>query len=152
MPTLSVLARRCLAYPAQVSDDEHQRPAAVPKALVVAVALLRLEVLALIGTAIVLVVLSFTRTTTRLWAALTIAAFALLAAVVLWLCSRGLLALRAGASTPALLLELLALPVTYSLGFQAGRPLIAVPIMVAALAVIALLLSAPARRALDREP
>ncbi|MCW2522438.1 MAG: hypothetical protein JWO63_773 [Frankiales bacterium] len=133
-------------------NDESAQTDPVPRALVVAAAVIRVEALALGITAVVLVVLSFTRTTTRLWAALAIAAFALLAAGVLWICARGLLALRASASTPVLLLELLTLPVTYSLGFQAGRLWIAVPIMAAALVVIGLLLSGPARRALDRSP
>jgi hypothetical protein len=150
-----------LAYPAEVPGNQKPPPppelspsdlpsADVPRTLVIAAAIIRLEAFALTATAVTLVVLSFTRTTTRLWAALTIAGFALLGAAVLWLCARGLLALRASASTPALLLELLALPVTYSLGFQAGRYLIAIPIMAAAVAVILLLLSAPTRRALDR--
>jgi hypothetical protein len=49
-----------------------------------------------------------------------------------------------------LFIQLLALPVTYSLGFQAGRLAIALPIMLVALAVIALLMTGSARRKLDR--
>ena len=130
--------------PLDLASDE------APRTLVIAAAIIRIEALALAITAVALVVLSFTHTTTRLWAAFTVAGFALLGAAIFWLCARGLLALRASASTPALLLELLALPVTYDLGFQAGRYLIAIPIMAAAIAVILLLLSAPTRRALDR--
>jgi hypothetical protein len=148
--------RNRIEYAAEVPDNQDLAESAhvpeVPRALVVATTVIRVEAVALAVTAVVLLVLSFTHTTTRLWAALTIAAFALLAAAILWLCARGLLALRASASTPALLLELLALPVTYDLGFQAGRYAIAVPIMLAAVVVIVLLLAAPSRRALDRAP
>jgi hypothetical protein len=96
------------------------------------------------------VLLILTHTSKRLWAAFAIVAFALLAAVLLWLCARGLQLLRPSASSPVLLVQFLALPVGYSLGFQAGRQLIAIPILVAAIAVIGLLLSRPSRRALDR--
>jgi hypothetical protein len=47
--------------------------------------------------------------------------------------------------------QLLALPVSYSLAFQAGRVEYGAPIMVAALAVIFLLFTPPARQALDRD-
>jgi hypothetical protein len=48
-------------------------------------------------------------------------------------------------------LQLLALPVGYSLAFQAGRVGYGGPILVAALVVLYLLFTPPARAALDRE-
>jgi hypothetical protein len=48
------------------------------------------------------------------------------------------------------LIQLLTLPVTYSLALQAGHLLVGGPILVAALAVLALLFTPSARHALDR--
>jgi hypothetical protein len=47
-------------------------------------------------------------------------------------------------------IQLLALPVSYSLGFQAGRIWYGGPIMAIALAVLFLLFTPPVREALDR--
>jgi len=79
------------------------------------------------------------------------AAMALLGTFILLACARGLLALRWPARTPIVVLELLALPVSYSLGFQAGRMAYGAPILVSALAVLYLLFTPPARAALDHE-
>lgn len=105
---------------------------------------------ALAVTAVVLLVLAVFHSTTRLWAALSVAGFAVLGAVVLYLCGRGLLALRPSSRSPVVLLELIALPVGYSLGIQAGRYLIGVPLLLAALAVLVLLFTPAARASLDR--
>lgn len=113
-------------------------------------AILALESLALVVTAAVLLILTATHTSTRLWAALTVVVFALIAAAVLGFGARGLLRLQPGFRSPVLLLQLLTLPVTYSLGFQAGRLVIALPIMAAAVSVIVLLFTPSARQALDR--
>ena len=80
------------------------------------------------------------------------AAFALAGAALLGLGARGLLRLSAGARTPVLVLEILAIPVSYSLAFQADRVAYGGPILVAAVAVIYLLFTPPARAGLDREP
>jgi len=122
----------------------------VPETLAWAARIARIQALALLVCSIVLCLMAIFRTSTRLWAALAIAGFALLAAAILALCARGLLALRPTARSPVLLIELLALPVCYSLGFQAGRIAIALPIMLSALAVLVLLFTPAARRALDR--
>lgn len=75
---------------------------------------------------------------------------ALLAAVVLAGCARGVLRLRAAARTPAVVLQLLAVPVAYSLWFQADRPAFGAPIMLAALSTVYLLFTPAARANLDR--
>ena len=95
--------------------------------------------------------LALVHTTTRLWAALAIVAFALGGAALLGFCARGLSRLRVSARTPVVLVQLLALPVGYSLGFQAGRLAVAAPILAVALAVLVLLFTPTARAALDRE-
>jgi hypothetical protein len=122
----------------------------VPHTVRTAAALVSLEVLCLFGGAIVLLIMAAVRTTTRLWAALAIVGFALVAAAILALCARGLLLLRPSARSPIILVQLLALPVGYSLGFQAGRVLIAAPLLIVAVAVLVLLLTPSARQALDR--
>jgi hypothetical protein len=109
-----------------------------------------LEAVALTGVAVMLLVLAFIHTTTRLWAAVAIVAFALLGAAVLALCARGLLRLRPSARSPVILVQLLALPIGYSLGIQAGRALVGVPILIAAIAVLVLLMTPSSRQALDR--
>jgi len=125
-------------------DDE------VPPGIRAAAVLVLAEAAALAGTALVLLVLAFVHTTTRLWAAVAIVGFALVGAAVLALCGRGLVRLRPSARSPVILVQLLAVPVGYSLGVQAGRALVGVPILIVAIAVIVLLLLPSSRQALDR--
>jgi hypothetical protein len=122
----------------------------MPSGIRAAAVLVLAEAAALAVTALVLLVLAFVHTTTRLWAAVAIVGFALLGAAVLALCGRGLLRLRPSARSPVILVQLLALPVGYSLGVQAGRVLIGVPILLVAIAVLVLLLLPTSRQALDR--
>jgi hypothetical protein len=117
-----------------------------------AATLTAIEAGALLITALILVVLTFTHTTTKLWAALSIVGFALLGAAILALGSRGLVHLRPSARTPVLLIQLLTLPVSYSLGVQSGRWLIGLPMLLCAVSVIVLLFTPSARMALDRVP
>jgi hypothetical protein len=126
-------------------------PTAVPGPLRAACAVLGLEVLALVAAAIVLVVKTVTGDPNSLARALLGAAFALIGALALALAARGLLHLRPAARTPVVVIQLLALPVSYSLAFQAGRYDYGGPILVAALAVLYLLFTPPARAVLDRE-
>jgi hypothetical protein len=131
--------------------DIAAEPAASPPAGVrAAAAIVLLEAATLALTALVLLVLAFVHTTTRLWAAVAIVGFALFGAAVLALCARGLLRLRPSARSPVILVQLLAVPVGYSLGIQAGRLLIGIPILMVAIAVLVLLLLPSSRKALDR--
>jgi hypothetical protein len=66
------------------------------------------------------------------------------------MCVRALLRLRPAARTPVVVIEALALPVAYSLAFQAGRVGYGGPILVGALAVLYLLFTPPVRVLLDR--
>ncbi len=70
---------------------------------------------------------------------------------MLVLCVRGLLHLRPAARTPVVVVEALALPVAYSLAFQANRVGYGGPILLTALAVLYLLFTPPVRTVLDRE-
>jgi hypothetical protein len=78
-------------------------------------------------------------------------AFALAGAAALALCARGLLRLRPAARTPVVVLQLLVLPVSYTIAFQADEPAYGGPMLLAALAVIYLLFTPPVRAVLDRE-
>lgn len=122
-----------------------------PRAIVLACAIIGLQGLALIGAAALVVVKALTQTSNSLAAALLLAAIALAGAAVLLLCRRGLLHLRPAARTPVVVLQVLALPVSYSLAFQADRVGYGAPVMVSALAVLYLLFTPPAREVLDRE-
>jgi hypothetical protein len=128
------------------SDD------ATPTQLRVAAALIGLEGLGLLAAAGVLVAKSVTGHPDSVGRALLGAALAVAAALVLGSCARALVRLRPAARTPVVVLELLALPVGYSLAFQADRVAYGGPILVVAAAVLYLLFTPPARAALDREP
>lgn len=132
--------------------DTAAEPAAgsPPGGVQAAAAIVLVEAGALVVTALALLVLAFAHTTTRLWAAVAIVGFALLGAAVLALCARGLLELRPGARSPVILVQLLAVPVGYSLGIQAGRVLVGAPILIAAVTVVVLLMLPSSRQALDR--
>jgi hypothetical protein len=110
-----------------------------------------LEALALVGIAAFYLVDTAFGSPHSVAGALLGAALALFGAGVLMLGARGLQRLRPAARTPVVVLQLLALPVSYSLAFQAGLPAVGGPILVAALAVIYLLFTPPARAALDRD-
>jgi hypothetical protein len=112
--------------------------------------LIGLEALALFGLALGLAVKAFTGHPHSLAGALLGAVLALAGAGVLGLCDRGLLALRPSARTPVVVIQILAVPVSYSLGFQAGRIGYGAPILICALVVLYLLFTPPVRQILDR--
>jgi hypothetical protein len=122
-----------------------------PRPLEAACAVLALEVLGLVVAAAVLVIKTLTGEPNSVGRALLGAGFAAVGAVVLGLGARGLFHLRPAARTPVVVLQLLALPVSYSLAFQAGRYDYGGPILLAALAVLYLLFTPPVRAVLDRE-
>lgn len=78
-------------------------------------------------------------------------ALALLGAALLIFGARGLLRGSAAARTPIIVIEVLALPVGYSLGIQAHRIWYGGPILISAIAIIVLLFSRESRAALDRD-
>jgi hypothetical protein len=113
--------------------------------------LIGLEVLALLAAAGVIVFKTATGHPENAGGALLGAAMAVAGAAVLAMSARGLIHLHSGARAPVIVLQLLALPVAYSLAFQAGRVIYGGPILVAALAVLYLLFTPPARAVLDRQ-
>jgi hypothetical protein len=124
----------------------------VPAQVRIAAALIGLESLALLLAAGILVAKTLGGHPDSIGRALLAAALAIGGAVALGLGARGLGRLRPAARTPMLVLQLLALPVGYSLAFQAGLVGYGAPILVGALTVLYLLFTPPARAALDREP
>lgn len=133
------------------AGDLGPREPGLPRALLAACAIIALQVLALVAAAITVVVKAATQTSSSLAGALLLAAIVLIGAAVLVMSARGLLRLRPAARTPVVVLELLSLPVAYSLAFQANRVGYGGPILVAALAVLYLLFTPPVRAVLDRE-
>jgi len=123
-----------------------------PRPLVVACGVLAVQALALVAVAGVVLAKAATQSSTNLTGALLLAAITLTGAAVLGLCARGLLHVRPAARTPAVVIEVLALPVSYSLAFQAGRVGYGAPIMLSALGVLYLLFTPPVRAVLDRVP
>jgi hypothetical protein len=124
----------------------------VPAPLRAACAVIGLEALTLLGGTVFLVVDAIAGHPESVGGALLVAAAALLAGAMLGFCARGLWRLQPGARTPAVVLQLLAVPVSYTMAFQAGRYALGGPILAAALAVLYLLFTPPVRAVLDREP
>lgn len=131
-------------------SDDGAADAPPPRPLVIACFVVGLQVLALVAAAALVVVKALTQTSHSLAGALLLAAIALSGAAVLVVCIRGLLHLRPAARTPVVVLQVLAVPVAYSLAFQAHRVGYGGPILVSALAVLYLLFTPPARAVLDR--
>jgi hypothetical protein len=123
----------------------------LPRSVVAAVVVIALQALGLTVLALILVIKALTGHPHSLAGALLDAVIALVGATVLGLCARALLGLRPAARTPVIVLEVLSLPVGYTLAFQASRPGYGAPILVAALAALYLLFTPSARAALDRE-
>jgi hypothetical protein len=131
----------------QVSPTEARAPGQVRGA----VAIVCLQALALLAAAGVLVFKTLFGNPDSVGRAMSDAGFAILGALLLALAMRGLVRLSPSARTPVIVLELLALPVSYSLAFQAHRVDYGGPILVSALAVLYLLFTPAAREALDRD-
>ena len=125
--------------------------AEAPNEVRLAAVLIALQAVGLLATAVVLVVKIIVGDPESLGRAALDVGFVLGSAALLLFGGRSLLLLSPSARTPVIVLEVLALPVGYSLGFQAGRMLYGAPIMVSALAVLYLLFTPKARAALDRE-
>lgn len=125
---------------------------AAPVALRAAAVILGIEALGLAGLGLFEIVSTVAGHPQSVGRAVFGGLLALLGAAALVLGARGLLLLRPAARTPMVVLQLLAVPVSYSLAFQAGRIEYGAPILVAALAVLYLVFTPPARAALEREP
>jgi hypothetical protein len=123
----------------------------VPGPLRAAVVLILVESAALLCATVFLVYATVVGRPSEVARALLGAAIALVGSAGLAAAARGLWRLSSAARSPVVVLQLLALPVGYSLGFQAGRIGFGGPIMAIALVVLFLLFTPPVREALDRD-
>ena len=124
--------------------------AAAPGEIRLAALIICLQAVGLLVATVVLLVKTASGHPDNLGRAFSDAGFALIGAALLVWAARSLLALRPAVRTPLVVLELLALPVGWSLGFQAGRVGYAAPLLLSALGVLYLLFTPAARRVLDR--
>lgn len=118
-----------------------------PAALRWAVRLLQAEAVALGLLVVFLIYRDVTGAAAHLTSALLVTAFTIGGAVVLWLLAGALAGCRAGARAPAIVLQLLLLPIGYQLA-QSGRPWLGVPLIGLGMLIIGLLVSPPTTRAM----
>ncbi|MEV4722059.1 hypothetical protein [Micromonospora humida] len=121
--------------------------APVPDTLRWAVRLLRAEAVALALLAGWLVWADLTATKTDLVSALFVTGFAIAGAVALWALGGALARRRAGARAPAMVLELMLVPVGWFM-ISGGLGWLGAPLIVLGVGVCALLVSPPTTRAL----
>ncbi|HEX2308779.1 MAG TPA: hypothetical protein VHI14_10710 [Jatrophihabitantaceae bacterium] len=121
-------------------------PDEVSRELRIAAVLVLAQAAALAVLAVVLTVKALTGHPHSLGGALGIAGFAVLGAVVLGLCGRGLRRGLRSSVSPVIVIEVPAAAVGFSLGLQAGRPGYGLPILLSALAILVLLFSPGGRR------
>ncbi|MFR9780024.1 hypothetical protein ACL02O_28710 [Micromonospora sp. MS34] len=119
----------------------------LPATLLWAVRLLRAEAVALGLVAVWLIWSDLTATTHDLASALLVTAFAVAGAVALWALGGALARRRAGGRAPAIVLQLMLLPVGWYM-IQGGLGWLGLPLMALGLGVIGFLVSAPTNRAL----
>ncbi|NES15855.1 hypothetical protein G3562_17170 [Micromonospora sp. PPF5-6] len=119
----------------------------LPAPLHWAVRLLRAEAVALGLVALWLIWSDLTSPTHDLVSALLVTAFAVAGAAVLWALSGALSRRRAGGRAPAIVLQLMLLPIGWYM-IQGGLGWLGLPLMVLGLGVVGLLVSAPTNRAL----
>jgi hypothetical protein len=124
------------------------RPAAPPTALHAVAGLVAAEGLLLVGIAGFYLVELVVATATDVTRALVSAGLALLAAVGLLLVGRGLFRARRWARSPALVTNLILVPVAIGL-LQGGRWYVGVPLLGVAVAVVVLLFSSPVNATLE---
>ncbi|MDG4804907.1 hypothetical protein [Micromonospora sp. WMMD980] len=119
----------------------------VPGPLRAAVLLLRAEAVALGLVAVWLIWSDLTARRTDLTSALLVTVFAVAGAVALWALGGALSRRRAGARAPAIVLQLMLLPVGWYM-IQGGMAWLGVPLMALGLVVVGLLVNGPTNRAL----
>ncbi|MFG2069768.1 hypothetical protein ACGFKZ_23200 [Micromonospora tulbaghiae] len=119
----------------------------LPGTLRAAVLLLRAQAVALGLIAVWLVWSDLTADTTDLTSALLVTVFAVGGAVALWALGGALSRRRAGARAPAIVLQLMLLPVGWFM-IEGGMGWLGVPLMVLGIGMVALLVSGPTNRAL----
>ena len=128
---------------------EQEQPRA-PRSVRLAALLVAVEGAALLVLAVVELAQVLVSDATSVGLAVGTAAMAAAAgALLLWL-ARAMVRLRRAARSPVVVVQLIALPIGYNLIDPSGRPELGVPVLLLAVATLALLGTADARAALDR--
>ncbi|HEX5494887.1 MAG TPA: hypothetical protein VFX70_09975 [Mycobacteriales bacterium] len=122
-----------------------------PRPVRLAALVAAVEGLALVGLAAFFLVELAVSTPTDTGAALTGAGFELLGGVLLLMVARGLHQARRWSRSPSVVLQVVSLPVGYTLAFQAGQPWWGLPVLVLAVAELYFLFTPEARRAFDEQ-
>jgi hypothetical protein len=131
---------------AQATRNAESTP---PREIVGAAALSALEGVVLAGIAVLLVVKTAVGNPNSVLGALSGALLALFGAAVLIGLARPILRLRRWARTPIVVLQVIWLPVGFSLTFQAGLPGYGAPLLAVALAILVLFATPGGRGAFD---
>ena len=121
-----------------------------PRSLTAAVVLIWVQAVALVALGVIVLIKIVTGHPNSVLGALITAAWPMLGAVVLAMCARAVARLKPAARTPIVVIEVLALPISYTLAFQAHRPEYGAPMLISALAVLYLLFTPSTRAALDQ--
>lgn len=121
----------------------------MPRTVTAAAVLGGVQGLALVAIAVLLIVDTIAGDPHSLFGGLGGATLALIAAAVLLVLGYYLAGLRRWARSPIVVLQVLWLPVGFSLAFQAGRPGYGGPVLVSAVAILLLLATPEARAAFD---
>lgn len=143
-------AHGCRHYRPVTSDPVKRAQSAVAGELRLAVILVLAQASGLLAGAVFVAVQTASRRADDVGRALSDAGFAVAGAAILILLSLSILRLTPAARTPLVVLELLALPVGYSLAFPSARPGFGAPVLLSALAVLYLLFTPGAREQLQR--
>lgn len=109
------------------------------------------EGLALVGLSAFFVIKLLVSTPTDSGGALAVAGFELLGGVLVLMVARGIFHARRWSRSPSVVLQVVSLPVGYTLAFQSGQPEWGLPVLVLAAAELYFLFTPEARRAFDEQ-
>ncbi|HEY9475644.1 MAG TPA: hypothetical protein VIS06_17565 [Mycobacteriales bacterium] len=126
------------------------RTAPSPRPVRLAALVAAAEGLALVGLACFFVVELVASTPSDVDIVLATVVFQLLGGVLLFLVAWGLYRVRRWSRSPSVVLQLLFLPVGYTLTFQAGQPWWGLPVLALAVVELYLLFTPEARQAFDQ--
>jgi hypothetical protein len=122
----------------------------VPRSLRLAGLVAAIEGAGVLAAGVVLAVKTIVQTPNNLGRALLGTAFALLGGLVLLLLARAVARADGWARSPLVVLQILALPIGYTMTFDSGQPAYGIPVLLLAVAELYLLFTPESREALER--
>lgn len=137
--------------PAGPDRGEAPRPADVPSQVLLAAVIIALEGAIIVVLGVLWAIRSVTDSPDNVGASIMGAIFAVVAGVVLVRLALGISKGQPWARSPVVAVQILFLPVSFSLAFQGGDPAYGVPALVACALVIYLLFTPPAKLVFNRE-